>query len=528
VANIGGTPHTYVFDQVGNTASAANDILVDLAGVTLTSLAGANLAPAGVAGEPIDLALTNPAHHVGLVTVNVSGVPSGWTLSEGTDNHDGTWSIQTQDVSALSITAPESYAGAVSLRISQTWTDSTGGTGLAMITDNVEAYAPGGPVFAISGDDNLSGSSGNDVFVVAQPIGNDTIRRFDAAHDRVDLVEFGDLSSFADVQARLSENSDGDAVIRISEGQSITFDGVDAGSLAANNFVFDVDPSIDNANHIVIGDNAVLPFAGTLENSGTIELASAGGSTRLEVLASGLTLEGGGRIELSDDNGNIIAGTTPGATLTNVDNTISGAGQLGDGQLTLNNEGTIIASSSDALTIDTGDSEVANSGTMKATGTGGLVIRSDIDNSGLLWADGGNITTAGKVSGTGSALVGGTATFEIAGQFSENVTLEGGASAILKIDHAADFGGTLAGFDSNDVLDLADIAFGSATTLGYAANSNDTGGTLTASDGMHTANIALLGHYAAASFEMSSDDFGGTLVRDVAQETLAPALALHH
>ena len=128
--------------------------------------------------------------------MNISGVPSGWTMSEGTDNGDGTWSVQTDDVSALSITAPANYAGAVSLQMSRTWTDSTGGTGLAMITNNVEAYASGAPIFAISGDDNLSGSGGNDVFVLAQPIGNDTIHSFDFARDKVDLIGFSDLSSF--------------------------------------------------------------------------------------------------------------------------------------------------------------------------------------------------------------------------------------------------------------------------------------------------------------------------------------------
>ena len=524
VANIGGTPHTYIFNQIGNNGNTTNDILVDLVGVTLTSLSGANLAPAGVAGEAINLGLTNPTDHLGSITVNISGVPSGWTMSEGTDNGDGTWSVQTNDVSALSITAPENYAGAVSLQMSQTWTNSTGGTGLAMITNNVEAYAPGAPIFAISGDDNLSGSSGNDVFVLAQPIGNDTIHSFDFAHDKVDLIGFSDLSSFVDVQTRLSENSNGDAVITIAEGGSITFDGVSAASLTADNFVFNLDTVMDNANSIVIGDNAVLPLAGTVNNSGTIELTSIGGQTRLQVLANGLTLEGGGHVDFSDGNGNIIVGTTPDATLTNVDNTISGAGQLGEGQLTLHNKGTIIASGSNALTIDTGANAVVNSGTLGATGSGGLVIHSDIANSGLLWANGGNITIDGNVSGTGSALIDGVATFEMGGAFGENVTLDAGANATLKIDHAADFSGAVAGFDGNDVLDLADLAFGSNTTLGYAANSNNTGGTLTVSDGTHTANIALLGQYTAASFVMSADGFGGTLIHDLPPATLTHTL----
>jgi hypothetical protein len=89
--------------------------------ITLTSLGGANLAPAGMAGEPINLGLTNPTDHVGPITVNISGVPSGWTMSEGTDNGDGTWSVQTYDASALSIRTPQNYAGAVSLPLATTF-----------------------------------------------------------------------------------------------------------------------------------------------------------------------------------------------------------------------------------------------------------------------------------------------------------------------------------------------------------------------------------------------------------------------
>jgi hypothetical protein len=46
---------------------------------------------------------------------------------------------------------------------------------------------------------------------------------------------------------------------------------------------------------------------------------------------------------LSDSSQNFISGTDPSVTLTNIDNTISGAGHLGNGQLTLINEGTIDA-----------------------------------------------------------------------------------------------------------------------------------------------------------------------------------------
>jgi large repetitive protein len=60
------------------------------------------------------------------------------------------------------------------------------------------------------------------------------------------------------------------------------------------------------------------------------------------------------------------------------------------------------------------------------------------------------------------------------------------------------------------VIDLADIAAGATATVGYSGNNSP--GTLTVSDGTHTANIALLGNYLASSFVASSDGHGGTLI----------------
>ena len=470
------------------------------------------IAPAGVAGEAIHLGLTNPTDHSGSITVKVSRVPSGWTMSTGTDNGDGTWTVQTTDVDALSVISPQGYTGALALNVAESWINADGSSGSALVADNVEVYAKGAPIFAISGDDNLSGSSGDDLFVLAQPIGNDTIYSFDVARDKVDLLGFSGLSSFVDARSRLSENSNGDAVLTIAEGELVTFEGVSAASLTAKNFVFDHEIVTHNANSVIISDSALLPLSGAVNNSGTIELASIGGQTTLQVLANGLTLEGGGRVEFFDSNGNIVVGTTPDATLTNVDNIISGAGRVGDGQLMLHNEGAIIASGINALTIDTRANPVVNSGTLGATGSGGLNIQSDLANSGLLWANGGDIRIRGEVTGTGSALIDGVATFEIGGAFSQNVTLDASASATLKIDHAVDFTGAVAGFDSNDVFDLADIAFGVNTTLAYAEDSQRTGGTLTVSDGSHIATLALFGQFEAAGFQGARDAETGTLV----------------
>ena len=163
--------------------------------------------PAGVAGEPINLALTDPsADHLGAVTFTVAGIPSGWSLSEGTDNGNGTWTVQTSNPRSLTITTAAGFAGASLLTVSETWTNADGSTGFATIKDNVEAYAPGSPIFAWSGDDTLTGSSGNDEFVFAQPIGNDTIYNFDVAADQIDLIGFGGIAGFADIQAHTAND----------------------------------------------------------------------------------------------------------------------------------------------------------------------------------------------------------------------------------------------------------------------------------------------------------------------------------
>ena len=60
----------------------------------------------------------------------------------------------------------------------------------------------------------------------------------------------------------------------------------------------------------------------------------------------------------------------------------------------------------------------------------------------------------------------------------------------------------------------------SSATSASALNS----GTLAVSDGMPTANIALLGQYAAASFVTSADGFGGTLIHDPPPATAAQML----
>ena len=184
--------------------------------------------------------------------------------------------METNDPSALTITSDASFAGAAMLVVNESWTNSDGSTGSAVVLDNVRPCAPGSPIFALAGDDNLTGAGGNDHFVFSQPIGNDIINNFSAASDQIDLIGYTGFASFADVQAKLADDANGNAVLTLGDGQSITIHGVASAALTASNFEFDQNPVTSNSGTMSIGDGALLPLSGTVDNTGTIR-AQLGG-----------------------------------------------------------------------------------------------------------------------------------------------------------------------------------------------------------------------------------------------------------
>ncbi len=469
--------------------------------------------------------------------MTVSDLPSGWTLNEGTHLDDGSWTVQTTDVKSLTVTSSPDFVGAAVLNVTETWTNPDGTTGTKIIADNVEAYAPGSPIFAWSGDDTLTGSSGQDLFVFSQPIGQDVIYSFDASHDQIDLVGYAGIASFDDVKSHLTADANGDAVITLADGQSITLDGVAADSLAASNFVFDQTPVTNNAGAMTIGDGALLPLSGVIDNTGTIALDSTGHATTLELIQHGITLQGGGHLTLSDSDANLISGAAPGVTFTNEDNTISGAGQLGDWQMTLVNNGTIAATGAHALIIDTGSNVVINTGTLESTGSGGLIVNSDVSNAGLLWAHGGDVTVNGSVSGAGGALITGDATLEFAAAASINVTFVGADDfGTLVLDNPTAYTGQIFGFagtslENSDIIDLKGITFDVGTSWTYHDNIGfNTGGILTVDDTANGVTMAVDsitfgdGEYTTANFILTSDGDGGTLIADPPEDYVTTAI----
>ena len=257
--------------SVTGTSTPANTSGAD---VTLSPHLGVNEppAPAGTAGDPINTSRLQIRHLLPTrsFSVTFSGVPLDWHLNQGTDLGNGVWSVQTNDVSTLTVTTPSNYTGAVLLHANEEWTATDGTRVSAIFGDNVEAYAPGSPIFAWSGSDTLTGTGANDMFVFSGPISNDDIYNFNSASDKIDLIGFGGISSFADLH--IVDNSAGEATIDLRNGQTITLHGVDAASLTSSDFLFDQTPTVDNAGLMVISDGAMLPLSGDIDNTGTIEL----------------------------------------------------------------------------------------------------------------------------------------------------------------------------------------------------------------------------------------------------------------
>jgi hypothetical protein len=95
---------------------------------------------------------------------------------------------------------------------------------------------------------------------------------------------------------------------------------------------------------------------------------------------------------------------------------------------------------------------------------------------------------------------------------SSTITFANDSGGSLVLDDTK-FRGKVAGFTGSDTIDLASVAYNSGTTtLGY--NGNALSGTLTVTDGAHTARLVMLGNYVALNFSLSGDGHGGTLIHD--------------
>ncbi len=279
------------------------------------------------------------------------------------------------------------------------------------------------------------------------------------------------------------------------------------------------------AGRVIIANAGTLVAGGAWDISGSTQLISTTARTSL-VVKGALTLAGGGKIQLGDSANNLIIGSTASATLINTDCTIAGAGSLGGGRMTLVNQagGLILAGTGNHfLLINTGANTIINAGVISASGAG-LIINSPIENDNLLQTIRTTLTVTKAVTGSGHVFIsGGTAEFEA--NFNQLVYFSS-AGGTFALARSATYTGSIHGYSATagDVLDLRDIAFISAGEATFSGTTK--AGTLTVSDGTHTAHIKLSGAINGATFVAAPDGHGGTMVTSsVAPAALAGFIA---
>ena len=246
--------------------------------------------------------------------------------------------------------------------------------------------------------------------------------------------------------------------------------------------------------------------SGATVSAGGIEAVfSAGAASSAMLLTGGVqyVLAGGTALSTTDSSG---------ADVALAGGVVSGARVFSGGTEVVSSGGTSLA----ATIFGGGVLYVLSGGTasaMTASGAGadivvlgGSAVGATVDSGGFLL-----VSSGGAING--ATITGATLEIESGGLIGSNpITYAGGAALIL--DASANFAGKIAGFTLGDFLDLKDIAFGSSTSMGFVEAGNNLSGTLTVTDGSHTAHITLLGNYVPGQFASASDGQSGTVITD--------------
>ena len=380
----------------------------------------------------------------GAITITLTG-----NVNSVVDNDGGT--IEALDGGQITVNAP----GGV-LNLAGGTIDADGAGSTISITANVATGTGSG--FGNAG--LIEALNGGSVSVTANGGGVSNSATIKADGGDITLTAaaaLGDGNGITNLAGGLIEALDAGTVTLNSSNVLLNSNGAtikaDGGTV-----VFNINAGLTNVTGgTVEADNGgILKFNHTdnVSNTGVIELNSTSdqtSSTKL-VIVEGLNLQGGpggqtgpGQVTLNDSSNNAIVSDGSAATLTNVDNTISGAGTIGDAHLTLHNEqyGVIDADGVNALILDTGANTITNAGLLEATNGATLEIKSSVAN------DGGTITA----SGAGSVV-------ELFGVTVTGGTLESSGNGVIETATASGTS-TLSGVTMNDgsILKASDGTF---------------------------------------------------------------------
>jgi hypothetical protein len=278
--------------------------------------------------------------------------------------------------------------------------------------------------------------------------------------------------------------------------------------------------------------SGLVPAGGTLDGvtyQGTLDLSAASSVVYVKdgITLTGVGGSGNGAINLTGSFSSFYAVGTE--TLDNATLNIGNNSSVynydvnGPAVLTLGSHLTVKQTAGNVYFTeyqnDISGSGIVNAGTIDAGFSGGTftISGAKFTNNGTVnVSNGDKLSITVPLDGNGSISVASQGNVEINGPVAaaQTIAFQDGGNDVLRLDQSTQFAGTISGFSGTNRLDLSDITSGTNATIGYAPNNSNTGGTLSVSDGTHTANIALLGQYMAGSLTAASDGQGGTMITD--------------
>uniref|UniRef100_UPI00051A12E0 Ig-like domain-containing protein n=1 Tax=Thalassospira australica TaxID=1528106 RepID=UPI00051A12E0 len=467
----------------------------------------------------IDAGLTDSSE---TLSVTVSGVPDGATLSAGTDNGDGTWTLSADDLEGLTVTPADDFSGSFDLGVTATSAD---GEDVATTTDSISVDVAG---VADAPTLETADASGSEDSAIALDI--------DAGLTDSSEVLSVTISGVPDGATLSAGTDNGDGTWSLSsddfEGLTITpaddFSGsFDLGVTATSADGEDVATTTDSITVDVTGV-ADVPTLETDDASGSEDSAialdiDAGLTDSSEVLS--VTISGvpeGATLSAGTDNGDgtwsLSSGDLEGLTLTPADD-FSGSFDLG--VTAQSADGEDVATTTDTLTVDVaGVADAPTLETADASGSEDNAIALDID-AGLTDS---SETLSVTISGVpdGATLSAGTDNGDGTWSLSSD-DLEG-----LTVTPADDFSGsfdigvTAQSADGEDVatatdsitVDVAGVADAPTLDVADASGSEDNAIALDIDAGLtdssETLSITISGVPDGATLSAGSDNGDGT------------------
>ena len=365
----------------GSQASTVASLPVSIAGVaTMPTLTVHNAS--GNAGTTIALSIASAltaTDGAETLSVRITGVPGGASLSAGTHNADGSWTLTPSQLTNLGLVAPPagSFAGTVNLTVTATATETDGSQASASASlPVVIAGVATAPTLTVS---NAAGNAG-----AAIPL---SIASALTATDGTETlaIKITNVPSSATLSAG-TKNADGSWTLTAAQLSSLTFT-VPAGSFAGT------------AN-LTVTATATETDGSQATRSASLPVAVTGIATA-PTLSLGVTGVNSGAIPLA-----IAAANTPGGGTQTLSYTVTGlpsSASLSAGTKNANGSWSLTAAQISGLTMTLPAGSFTGSANLTVTATATAVDGSQASTSAqLLVADNGNNSLA---AGNGIAVV---------------------------------------------------------------------------------------------------------------------------